>query len=85
MAEHCEITDKENVRPNASHYEQATHNMFVSLSHSYLTKNSASIKELFTVLCNGNIGCEFTVFDNRGGGDTWQQLLVTHLVSETRR
>ena len=25
------------------------------------------MKELFTVLYNGNIGCEFTLFDNKGG------------------
>ena len=43
------------------------------------------MKELFTVLYNGNIGCEFTLFDNKGGKNTWQQRLVTHFVSESKR
>jgi hypothetical protein len=40
--------------------------MFVSLSHSNINKYSTSMKELFTVLYNDNIGCEFTLFDNKG-------------------
>jgi len=66
MTEHCETTDKQNANSNVSHYEQATHNMFVPYRTHTLKKYSTSKKELFTVLYNSNIGFEFTLLDKKG-------------------
>ena len=63
--EHCKITDKGNVNCKASHYEQATHNKLIGLSHTYIKGHSTRKKELVTGLYSGNIGFEFKLFDNK--------------------